>query len=151
MLHWEIDSLADVLTLLGMFVVLIGGIVLAIRSRNIKIKTRSGEISTASLGEDSVEGTCSESIQVVHAKIMADLKKGQDEIMALLLKAVERINSTDESQGALITQAAIMQKFVRRELGKVREDSDIINGDLDEADEEIHRAQEIYRKGRKLS
>jgi hypothetical protein len=43
-----------------------------------------------------------------------------------------------------------MQKYIRRQIGRDRE-GDEINGDLDEADEEIKRAQEIYRKGRKIA
>ena len=85
-----------------------------------------------------------------HADALARLEAGQIRMMELLSQAVDRINSTDETQGALIEQAAIMQKFVRRELGRARDD-DEINGDLDEADEEIKRAREVYRKGRKIA
>lgn len=150
-MHWEIDSGEDLFALLLMVLVVVGGIVLIVLRKNIRAKVGNYNLSSTSDGidEHKHEGECPMSIQAEHAKLLADLKNGQDKMMELLEKAVKRINSTDESQGALIAQAAIMQKFVRRELGRVRE-GDAINGDLDEADEEINRAKQIYRLGREL-
>lgn len=146
MIHWEIDSGLDLLAIVAMVLILVGGIILIILRKNIRASLGKYKLSaTDTEGPD----TCPPNIQREHEGLLAELRDGQDKILALLEKVVERVNATDESQGALISQAAIMQKFVRRELGRSRE-GDEINGDLDEADDEIRRAKDIYRSGRRI-
>lgn len=85
-----------------------------------------------------------------HTALLTDLRIGQVRILEMLERITFRVNSTDESQGALIQQAAIMNKFVKRNLGRCDGPDDEINGDLTEADEEIRRARKIYDKGRRI-
>jgi len=151
-IKWEINDALDILGVVMLAFIaalLVYGTVKLISAFLMKRKAKIGNIEIGG-GPKGMKTPCEEYVKE-HAEILARLESGQGKLMDLLTKAVERINSTDESQGALIANAAIMNKYVRRELGRAHDETDEINGDLDEADAEIKLAQEIYRKGRRIS
>jgi hypothetical protein len=85
-----------------------------------------------------------------HTKTLERLEGLLGEVKALLAVAVERINQNDEATGALIASSRVVAKWIRRELGRIRNEQDEINGDLEEADDELDRAAAVYRQGRKV-
>ena len=81
---------------------------------------------------------------------LARIEAMQSRLMERMDKVVLRVNSTDEIAGALIENAAIVNKWVRQQLGRTEREDQQINGDLDEADEAVGRAKKLYREGRRV-
>lgn len=142
----KIDDWWEMLIWAVAIVAIVWRVLRSIDRRKGPIKVPGVEIGA----EGSVQAPTNETEHALLKGELAEVKAWMEKIQALLEPVVVRVNSTDESLGALIANAAIVQKFVRRQLGRVRE-GDKINGDLDEADEEIKRAKEIYRKGRLIT
>lgn len=132
-------------------ILITGGIILAalviILQALGRVLARGGKLKAGSL-EAGGPGACPPVEE--HNRILAELKAGQVEQTDLLNKVLARVEQNDTATGALIENARIMQKYVRRELGRALREEDTINGDLDEADREIARAQKVYREGRRL-
>ena len=102
----------------------------------------------AKLGSVEVGGTECSGYIAEHAAALERLEAGQTRIESLMQQVVARTNQTDTATGAHTTALKIVTKWIRRELGRIRDKEDEINGDLDEADDELRRAADAYREGR---
>lgn len=142
----QIVTLPNILALGFVLIVVVGiaGIALVEVSRKGKLKTPLGLIG----GKD--ESPCA-SYVAEHAAILARLERNDEESLAILRTIADRVNSNDEATGALIASARITSKWIRRELGRERGEQDRINGDLDDVDEELDRAQAKFREGRRIT
>lgn len=102
----------------------------------------------AKLGSVEVGGSECSGYIAEHAAALERLEAGQTRIESLMQQVVTRTNQTDTATGAHTAALKIVTKWIRRELGRVRDKEDEINGDLDEADDELRRAADAYREGR---
>lgn len=89
-----------------------------------------------------------------HSAILAELRSGQaalhastQRIEAALATQNETINAIDAVQGPQIAALKITLKKLRAELGK----DQVLNGDLDEAYEEVRAAELQHRELRRVS
>jgi len=68
----------------------------------------------------------------------------------MMTRLINRSNIQDEVQGALLIQAGITQKFIRKAEGRATRKEDRINGDLDEADDALKEAKRKFQEGRRI-
>lgn len=146
-MKWVIDSTLDLITIIAIAVLALSTIlaaVLIVTKWTKRLKVGSVELDaegSTPAGEVADRRLCPD---------LAEHAAAFDRIEALLQRLVDRTNDSDQAVGALISAQGIVLKFVRREIGRERDDSDKINGDLDEADIDLRRASKVYREGRKI-
>jgi hypothetical protein len=145
----KIDAWYEILTA-GLVILACLGVVYAIVALVLRfLEKRSLQIGRVK-SDPASPAACAPYV-AEHTQLFQEVKEFMAEVISKIDTVIVRVNENDESTGALIAAAVIQQRRSRRELSRMKPGERYANGEMDEVDRELSRAQESYRNGRRIA